>query len=92
MQRDPNYDITEVLKISLPNTKLFDVSIKFLDDTQSSSSIWAIDGMLIDEELLYAEDEDADRIYQELKQRSFRRRTMEEKENKLTMQMKEEYD
>ena len=61
--RDPNYDTTEVLKISLPSTKLFDVSIKFMDDTQSSSSIWAIDGMLIDEELLYAEDEDADRIY-----------------------------
>lgn len=61
--KDPNYDTTEVLKISLPNTKLFDVSIKFLDDSQSSSSMWAIDGMLIDEELLYAEDEDADRIY-----------------------------
>jgi hypothetical protein len=25
--------------------------------------MWAIDGMLIDEELLYAEDEEADRIY-----------------------------
>ena len=61
--KDPNYDTTEVLKISLPNTKLFDLSIKFMDDTQSSASIWAIDGMLIDEELLYAEDEDADRIY-----------------------------
>jgi hypothetical protein len=90
--RDPNYDITEVLKITLPNTKLFDLSIKFMDDTQSSTSMWAIDGMLIDEELLYAEDEEADRIYQELKQRSFRRRTMEEKENRLTMQMKEEYE
>ena len=61
--RDPNYDITEVLKISLPNTRLFDLSIKFMDDTQSSTSMWAIDGMLIDEELLYAEDEEADRIY-----------------------------
>lgn len=61
--KDPNYDVTEVLKISLPNNKLFDLSIKFMDDTQSSASMWAIDGMLIDEELLYAEDEDADRIY-----------------------------
>jgi hypothetical protein len=56
-----------------------------LDD--SSSSSWAIDGMLIDEELLYAEDQEADRIYQELKARSFRRRNMEEKENRLRISM-----
>ena len=62
--------------------------IQFLDDAQSSS--WAIDGMLIDEELLYAEDAEADRIYQDLKTRSFRRRTMEEKENRLSVQMMRE--
>ena len=59
-----------------------------MDD--SSASSWAIDGMLIDEELLYAEDQEADRIYQELKARSFRRRNMEEKENRLRISMKEE--
>lgn len=47
-----------------------------------------MDSMLIDEELLYAEDEEADRIYQELKTRSFRRRNMEEKENRLSNAMK----
>lgn len=50
--------------------------------------MWAIDGMLIDEELLYAEDEEADRIYQELKTRSNRRRNMEEKENRLSISMR----
>jgi hypothetical protein len=49
--------------------------------------MWAIDGMLIDEELLYAEDKEADKIYQELKARSFTRRNMEEKENRLTISM-----
>ncbi len=43
--------------------------------------------MLIDEELLYAEDAEADRIYQDLKARSFRRRNMEEKEHRLSMSM-----
>lgn len=44
--------------------------------------------MMIDEELLYAEDEEADRIYQDLKARSFRRRNLEEKENRLSISMK----
>jgi hypothetical protein len=39
-----------------------------LDEANQSS--WSIDGLLIDEELLYAEDAEADRIYQELKQKS----------------------
>jgi hypothetical protein len=33
--------------------------------------------MLIDEELLYLEDSEADRVYQELKMKSERRRNME---------------
>jgi len=43
--------------------------------------------MLIDEEMLYLEDEEADKMYQELKQRSVRRRNMEEKENRLNIAM-----
>ena len=60
--------------------------IEFLD-SNSSSSMWAVDGMLIDEELLYLEDAEADRIYQELKARSFRRKNMEEQENRLSLSM-----
>jgi hypothetical protein len=65
--------------------------IEFLD-SNSSSSMWAVDGMLIDEELLYLEDEEADRIYQELKTRSFRRKNMEEQENRLSQSMQKAED
>ena len=65
----------------------------YLDNnSKNSSSMWAVDGMLIDEELLYAEDEEADRIYQELKARSFRRRKMEESENRLSNAMMHDQD
>lgn len=65
----------------------------YLDNnSKSSSSMWAVDGMLIDEELLYAEDAEADRIYQELKARSFRRRKMEESENRLSNAMMHDQD
>jgi hypothetical protein len=65
LTRDKNYDVTEVYKISNPpsNHLLLNQQIQFLDDSTNPSSMWAIDGMLIDEELLYAEDEEADRIY-----------------------------
>ena len=43
--------------------------------------------MLIDEEMLYLEDEEADKLYLELKERSVRRRNMEEKENRLNIAM-----
>jgi hypothetical protein len=64
--KDKNYDVTEVYKVSLnpSNPKqAYNLEIQFLDESATSSSMWAIDGMLIDEELLYAEDEEADRIY-----------------------------
>lgn len=54
--------------------------------------MWAMDGLLIDEELLYAEDAEADRIYLELKARQFRRRKMEESENRLSNAMMNDQD
>jgi hypothetical protein len=45
--------------------------------------------MLIDEEFLYMENEEADRIYKELMQRQSRRRNMEENEMRLTNRIKE---
>lgn len=75
--------------MKLPNGgKGFDLKIEYLDSANSKTSNWgAIDSMLIDEEMLYLEDEEADRMYQELKQRSVRRRNMEEKENRLNIAM-----
>jgi len=48
---------------------------------------WGIDPMLIDEELLYLEDKEADRVYAELKEQSERRRQMEFRQNRLSKQM-----
>jgi hypothetical protein len=48
---------------------------------------WGIDAMLIDEELLYLEDKEADHVYQELMEKSARRRQMEARENRLSKQM-----
>lgn len=85
------YHVIEVTKVQLPLQKSFDIKIEFLDNSSSknASIAWAIDSMLIDEDMLYLEDEEADRMYQELKQRSLRRRNMEEKENRLNIAMKE---
>ena len=44
--------------------------------------------MLIDDDFLYLEDEEADRVYKELKQRQFRRRNMEESEQRLQNRLK----
>lgn len=85
------YDVYEVIKVQLPPpsaNKVLDMQIHFLDE--SNASAWAIDGMLIDEELLYAEDAEADRIYQELKQKSLRRKNLEENEHRLSLQMMKE--
>ncbi len=85
--------MSEVVKIIIPQNRQYDLKIEYLDNNnKNSTSMWAIDGMLIDEELLYAEDEEADRIYQELKARSFRRRKMEESENRLSNAMMHDQD
>jgi hypothetical protein len=60
-----------------------------LQDSSIQTSWAGLDSILIDEEFLYLEDEDADRIYKELKQRQFRRRNMEETEMRLNMRMKD---
>lgn len=62
------YHVSEVIKIQLPATKQhFDIRLESLDyggsKGNSSNSSWAIDSMLIDEEMLYLEDEEADRMY-----------------------------
>lgn len=81
------YQISEVIKVQIPPGKVYDLKIEFLDNSTSKNVAWAIDSMLIDEEMLYLEDEEADKMYQDLKQRSFRRRNMEEKENRLNNAM-----
>jgi hypothetical protein len=83
--------VFEVIKVSLPapsiGGKQYDLKAEFLDSSNSKNASWAIDSMLIDEEMLYLEDEEADKMYQDLKQRSVFRRKLEEKENSLNIAM-----
>ena len=81
------YQVLEVIKIALPSSKQFAIQGEFLDSSNSKNASWAIDSMLIDEEMLYLEDEEADKMYHELKQRSVFRRNLEEKENRLNIAM-----
>lgn len=48
---------------------------------------WGIDAMLIDEELLYLEDDEADRMYQALKEKQNLRRNMEARSSRLSTRM-----
>ena len=76
-----------MIKVGLPTSRQSEVKGEYLDNSNSKNASWAIDSMLIDEEMLYLEDEEADRMYQELKQRSVFRRNLEEKENRLNIAM-----
>lgn len=74
----------------MPNNKQYAIVVESSNVKNSQS--WGIDGLLIDEEMLYLEDKEADRVYQELKTRSTRRRKMEESENRLTNAMNVDMD
>lgn len=82
-----SYQVLEVIKVGLPSSRQNEVRGEYLDNSNSKNASWAIDSMLIDEEMLYLEDEEADKMYQELKQRSVFRRNLEEKENRLNIAM-----
>ena len=56
-------------------------------ESRTDRPSWGIDAMLIDEELLYLEDDEADRMYQALKEKSNLRRNMEARENRLSTKM-----
>ena len=48
---------------------------------------WGIDAMLIDEELLYLDEKEADRMYYALKEKTTLRRNMEARESRLSTKM-----
>ena len=57
------YHVSEVTKVQLPAGKKYDLRLEFLDNSSNSKSAWTIDSMLIDEDMLYLEDEEADKMY-----------------------------
>jgi hypothetical protein len=57
---------------------------------ESLQGSWAgLDSYLIDEEFLYLEDDEADRIYKELKKKKARSKNMEEIQIKFAQRMEE---
>ena len=85
------YEKTEVFSFELPENSDFDLRTASKEDNvQSSQTIW--DGLYIDEEMLMAEGEEADSIYNELRARSFRMRNLESQERRLSLTMKEAVD
>lgn len=80
---DAGYQTFETYKVQLPLKSNMPVMMEVMENRNARPS-WGIDSMLIDEELLYLEDEEADRVYHELKARSMRRREMEARENRLS--------
>lgn len=87
-----DYEESEYLYIKLGAGKQYDLKIEHFDDMildNSFQSSWAgLDSTLIDEEFLYLEDEEADKIYAQLKARQFRRRNIEETEMRFQARMK----
>jgi len=60
-----------------------------LQDNSFQSSWAGLDSILIDEEFLYLDNEEADKIYKQLKQRQSRKRQMEETELRWSMRMRD---
>lgn len=86
------YDHAEFLYVKMAQGKQYDLKVEHFDDMISDNSFqsgWAgLDSTLIDEEFLYLEDEEADKIYAQLKARQFRRRNIEETEMRFQARMK----
>ena len=86
------YEQSEYLYIKLKENINYELKIEHFDDTiqdNSFQSSWAgLDSTLIDEEFLYLEDDEADKIYSQLKARQFRRKNIEETEQKFQAKMR----
>mmetsp|Transcript_15410 Transcript_15410/g.10794 ORF Transcript_15410/g.10794 Transcript_15410/m.10794 type:complete len:91 (+) Transcript_15410:92-364(+) len=59
------YEVTESHNFYIPSQQNHEFVVEHLHDRDQmvGDSIWALDSLLIDEEMLYAEAEEADRIY-----------------------------
>lgn len=77
------YDVTQVYTVELPAARADEAVYETLDDCDSSELMWELDDRLIDYDMLNADTEDADRIYQELKERALRQRRKEIKNKEI---------
>ena len=86
---EPNikeFEDFEVHKFTLPSNSKHHILTQAMENRNARPS-WGIDAMLIDEEMLYLDEVEADRVYQDLKAKSDRRRQMEHRQNRLSSQM-----
>ena len=86
---DPNikeFEDFEVHKFTLPVNSTHHILAQAMENRNARPS-WGVDAMLIDEEMLYLDEAEADRVYQDLKAKSDRRRQMEHRQNRLSSQM-----
>jgi len=77
--------VTESHNFYIPSNQNHEFMVEHIDHSNDmvSNSIWALDSLLIDEEMLYAEAEEADRIYQELKNKVIQRKQAKERSDRL---------
>lgn len=80
------FKLYEVHKMHPERCTSVNADFQYLESHTDRPS-WGIDAMLIDEELLYLDDEEADRMYLALKEKSNLRRNMEARENRLSTKM-----
>ena len=67
------YDITQVYTFELPDDRNNEAVYETIDDYDSSdSAALEIDERLLDNDMLIADNEEADRIYRELKERALK--------------------
>ena len=67
------FDVTQVYSFELPPHRQDEANYETMDDNDGSdSALFELDDRLIDYDMLTADPEDADRIYQELKERAMR--------------------
>lgn len=84
--------MTQVYVFSLPENIDFNTQQENHENPESveEGAHWDLDDRLIDYDMLVAEPEEADKIYQELKERALRRKRIEAKEAKIEEVMMEE--
>ena len=78
------FDVTVVYSFELPPERQDEAIYETMDDNDGSdTALFELDDRLIDYDMLTAEPEDADRIYQELKERAMRQRRKDIKDKEI---------
>lgn len=76
--------VTQVMTIELPPSRMEEAKYETIDDCDySDSAMLELDERLIDYDMLMADNEEADRIYHELKERALKQRRKDIKDKEI---------